>query len=47
LSTTSFGPSSAPPYLTQPGDAFGSINILPFVDGLGVQRIVHAYRMVQ
>jgi hypothetical protein len=47
LSTTSPSLSSVAPYLTHPGDVFGSIGNLPFVDGLGVQRVVRAYRMVQ
>jgi hypothetical protein len=47
LNTTSASPSSIAPYLTHPGDASGSIGNLPFLDGLGVQRVVRAYHMVQ
>jgi hypothetical protein len=47
LSTTSISPFVIAPYLTHLGDASGSIGNLPFVDGLGVQRIVCAYCMVQ
>jgi hypothetical protein len=47
LSTTSTSPSSIAPCLTHPRDSSGSIGNLPFVDGLGVQRVVCAYRMVQ
>jgi hypothetical protein len=34
-------------YVTQPRDESGSIGNLPFVDGLVVERVVRAYRMVQ
>jgi hypothetical protein len=47
LNTTSPSLSSVAPYLTHPRDVLGSIGNLPFVDGLGVQRVVRAYRMVQ
>jgi hypothetical protein len=47
LKTKSPTPSSVAPYVTQPRDESGSIGNLPFVDGLGVERVVHAYRMVQ
>jgi hypothetical protein len=47
LSTTSPSPSNIAPCFTHPGDASGSIGNLSFVDGLGVQRVVRAYCMVQ
>jgi hypothetical protein len=45
--TTSPSPSSVATYLTHLGNAFGSISNLPFMDELGIRRIVRAYRMVQ
>jgi hypothetical protein len=47
LSTTSPSFFSVAPYLTHLGDVFGSISNLPFVDGVGVQKVVRAYQMVQ
>jgi hypothetical protein len=47
LKTTSPIPSSIAPYVTQSRHESGSIGNLPFVDGLGVERVVRAYCMVQ
>jgi hypothetical protein len=47
LSTTYPRPFSGTTYLIHPEDASSSIGNLLFVDGLGVQRVVRTYRMVQ
>ena len=47
LSTTYPRPSNRTRYLTYLGGTSGSIDNLPFIDGLGVQRVVRTYHMVQ